>query len=99
MVRQRKAGKHTPEYSKGHQEKSKFSRRRGNELSFGPVLVLAAIFVGLPFSLFGGYKLWHYRLSSRVNTQLNAPLVVNQSESDMGRFWGSYRSNLYFGLR
>ena len=97
MVRQRK-GKHAVDSTKDHTDTSKFTRRRGKESSFTPFLFLAAVFA-IPLCLFGVYKLWNYQLSKRLYTPLNAPLVINKSESDMSRFWGSYRSNLYFGMR
>lgn len=97
MVRQRK-GKHSLDSSRDHVDRTKFPRRRGKESSFKPFLVLAAV-LGVPLCLFGAYKLWNYRLSTRLFTPLNAPLVINKTEMDMSRFWGTYRSNLYFGLR
>lgn len=97
MVRHRK-GKHALDSSKDHDDRSKFTRRRGKQPSLKPFLLLAAVF-GIPLCIFGAFKLWNYRLSTRLYTPLNAPLVINKSESDMSRFWGTYRSNLYFGLR
>ena len=97
MVRQRR-GKHSVDSSKDHVDRTKFSRRRGKESSFKPFLVVAAVLGGL-LCLVGAYKLRNYRLSARLYTPLNAPLVVNKTEMDMSRFWGTYRSNLYFGLR
>ena len=97
MVRQRK-GKHVIDSSKDHIDRSKFTRRRAKESFFNPFLLLAAVF-GIPLCLFGAYRLWNYRLSTRLYTPLNAPLVINKTESHMSRFWGTYRSNLYFGLR
>ena len=97
MVRHRK-GKHALDSSKDHDDRSKFTRRRGKQPSLKPFLLLAAVF-GIPLCIFGAFKLWNYRLYSRLYTPLNAPLVINKSESDMSRFWGTYRSNLYFGLR
>ena len=96
MVRQRK-GKHALDSSKDHID-TKFTRRRRKESSLTPFLIVAAVFA-IPLCLFGAYKLWNYKLSTRLYTPLNAPLVIKKSESDMSRFWGSYRSNLYFGMR
>lgn len=97
MVRQRR-GKHSLDSSKDHVDRTKFSRRRGKESSFKPFLFVAAV-LGVPLCLLGAYKLWNYRLSARLYTPLNAPLVINKTDMDMSRFWGTYRSNLYFGLR
>lgn len=97
MARQRK-GKHGFDSSRDHVDRTKFPRRRVKESPFKPILVLAAVFV-LPLFLFGAYKLWNYKLSTRLFTPLDAPLVINKSEMEMSRFWGTYRSNLYFGLR
>lgn len=97
MVRQRKGGSHI-DSSKDRFKKSKLSRRLGKEFSISPVLIVAAA-CGVTLCGFGGYKFWSYKLSSRLYTPLNVPLVVNRTESDMSRFWGSYRSNLYFGMR
>ena len=97
MARQRK-GKHSFDSSRDHVDRTKFPRRRVKESSFKPILVLAAVF-GLPLFLFGAYKLWNYKLSTRLFTPLDAPLIINKSEMEMSRFWGTYRSNLYFGLR
>lgn len=97
MTRQRR-GKHSLDSSKDHADRTKFPRRRGKESSFKPLLMVAALLV-VPLCLLGAYKLWSYRLSTRLYTPLNAPLVINKTEMDMSRFWGTYRSNLYFGLR
>lgn len=97
MARQRK-GKHSFDSSRDHVDRTKFPRRRVKESSFKPILVLAAVF-GLSLFLFGAYKLWNYKLSTRLFTPLDAPLIINKSEMEMSRFWGTYRSNLYFGLR
>lgn len=97
MVRQRK-GRSQIDSSKDHFKKSKLSRRLGKEFSISPVLIVAAA-CGITLCGFGGYKFWSYKLSSRLYTPLNVPLVINRTESDMSRFWGSYRSNLYFGMR
>ena len=97
MARQRR-GKHSLDSSKDHADRTKFPRRRGKESSFKPFLIVAAV-LGVSLCLLGAYKFWNYRLSSRLYTPLNAPLVINKTEMDMSRFWGTYRSNLYFGLR
>lgn len=97
MVRHRK-GKHALDSSRDHDDRSKVTRRRGKQPSLKPFLFLAAVF-GIPLCIFGAFQLWNYRLSTRLYTPLNAPFVINKSESDMSRFWGTYRSNLYFGLR
>lgn len=97
MARQRK-GKHSLDSSKDHTDRNRFPRRRGKESSFKPFLFVAAV-LGVPLCLLVAYKLWNYRLSARLYTPLNVPLVINKTEMDMSRFWGTYRSNLYFGLR
>lgn len=84
--------------SKDHVDRTKLTRRRGKASSLKPFLLLAAV-LGFPLCLFGAYKLWNYKLSARLYTPLNAPLVINKTGMDMSRFWGTYRSNLYFGLR
>lgn len=97
MVRQRKGRPHLDSI-KDHSNKSKFTRRRENESSVTLFLLLAAV-VGFTLCGLGAYKLWNYKLSARLYTPLNAPLVINRTECDMTRFWGSYRTNLYFGMR
>lgn len=97
MVRQRKVRSQI-DSSKEHFNKSKLSRRLGKGFSISPVLIVAVACGGILCG-FGGYKFWSYKLSSRLYTPLNVPLVINRTESDMSRFWGSYRSNLYFGMR
>ena len=97
MARQRR-GKHSLDSSKDHADRTKFPRRRGKESSVKPFLTVAAV-LGVLLCLLGAYKLSTYILSARLYTPLNAPLVINKTEMDMSRFWGTYRSNLYFGLR
>jgi mannosyl-oligosaccharide glucosidase len=59
-----------------------------------PVTVLVAIVIS-----------WYYNqwLASRVNTPLDKPRVIDESvyksAQNLDRFWGTYRSNLYFGLK
>jgi mannosyl-oligosaccharide glucosidase len=59
-----------------------------------PVTVLIAICISWC------YNQW---LASRVNTPLHKPRVINESvyksTQNLDRYWGTYRSNLYFGLK
>jgi hypothetical protein len=62
------------------------------------LLIPFVMLVGVFGSLY--YNAW---LSSFVNTPLNEPRIVNETDykapENLDRFWGTYRSNLYFGLK
>ena len=65
----------------------------GNKLILIPITLL----IGIGASYF--YNIW---LISLVNKPLSEPKIINSSMYKSGenleRFWGTYRSNLYFGL-
>ena len=71
-------------------------RRQSETAQVGWVFLFV---LGAPLLLTGGYVFWTYRRASRLLTPIDAPPVVNRNEADASRFWGTYRSNLYFGLR
>ena len=64
------------------------------KLVFIPITIVIAV-CGSYF-----YNLW---LISLVNKPLNEPRIINtslyKSSENLDRFWGTYRSNLYFGLK
>jgi hypothetical protein len=55
--------------------------------------------------LLGVAASWYYNtwLAGFVNTPLNEPKIIEESSykslENLDRFWGTYRSNLYFGLK
>ena len=55
------------------------------------------------FPIFVTSILWYFynnaQLRDMVRKPLSTPTVVEQNTTDMERFWGSYRSNLYFGMK
>ncbi len=59
-----------------------------------PLVCLLAVFVSYY------YNIW---MMKRVKTPLDEPKIVNNasytSPENLDRYWGSYRSNLYFGLK
>ncbi|EDO39813.1 predicted protein [Nematostella vectensis] len=55
--------------------------------------------IAVPACIFATYAVWNYRRAARLCTPLDAPKVIDSSKADARRFWGTYRSNLYFGLR
>ena len=98
MARQRKS-RPTAEASPGHPKgRSESSRQRDKKSGANSVLILFILF-GVPLCLFVSYSVWNYKRAARLYTPLDAPPVIEKSNADMKRFWGSYRSNLYFGLR
>ncbi len=62
------------------------------------ILIPITIVLGVLGSYF--YNIW---LISLVNKPLNEPRIINaslyKSPENLDRFWGTYRSNLYFGLK
>ena len=83
--------------TKSSSSKSKFKR---NGPSASTMLILAIIFL---CSAGVGYMWWRHYMRSRLYTPIVARRMTSRSGlGDMGdikRFWGSYRSNLYFGFR
>lgn len=73
-------------------EKSSTSERK--KLIFIPITILLAV-LGSYY-----YNIW---LISLVNKPLNEPRIIDtslyKSPENLDRFWGTYRSNLYFGLK
>jgi hypothetical protein len=62
--------------------------------------------IGIPIALFSALVItWYYNiyLSSLVNKPLNEPKIIDESSynspTNSDRYWGTYRSNLYFGLK
>ena len=56
----------------------------------------------LPIVVATGMLYWYrmVQLKEMVRKPLNKPLITQHGvHSDMSRYWGSYRSNLYFGLK
>ncbi|CAF4518187.1 unnamed protein product [Rotaria sp. Silwood1] len=50
--------------------------------------------------LFSLYKiLLGFIYDEYTNIPINLPKLVNVNETNLERFWGTYRSNLYFGLK
>jgi mannosyl-oligosaccharide glucosidase len=59
-----------------------------------PLVILLGVFGSIY------YNFW---LASFVNMPLNEPAIVNETDykapANLDRFWGTYRSNLYFGVK
>ena len=55
----------------------------------------------LPIVVTTAFLYWYrmIQLKEMIRQPLNQPLIVSEHEQDMSRYWGSYRSNLYFGLK
>lgn len=77
--------------------KSKYRRKIPSGSTILILLAVLCFFGGL------GYIWWRHYKQNRLYTPIVARRMIARSEfGDMGdirRFWGSYRSNLYFGLR
>jgi hypothetical protein len=62
------------------------------------ILIPVTLVVGVCLSWL--YNNW---LAGRINTPLNEPKIVDElsytSPENLDRYWGTYRSNLYFGLK
>ena len=89
---------HSNNKTKGPKTSQAKSRRR-QACESGQVGRVLLLVFGIPLLLTGVYGYWTYRRASRLITPLYTPPVINTSELDASRFWGTYRSNLYFGLR
>ena len=65
-----------------------------NKLFIIPITLILAVIVSWAYNQY---------LSGLVNRPLNEPRVINESAyksaENLDRFWGTYRSNLYFGLK
>lgn len=63
-------------------------------------LILIPIALSMAIGLSIYYNNW---LSSKVNVPLNEPKIVNESDyksaENLDRYWGTYRPQLYFGLK
>ncbi|XP_064465782.1 mannosyl-oligosaccharide glucosidase-like isoform X2 [Ornithodoros turicata] len=98
-VRQRKTGDSSQPSSKESLAKSKEPEKKP-ESRFDSKFVIFVIFnavVVLCVIIYMGYL--HY-LETWVVTPLNLPKVVTKSDLEVpDRYWGSYRSPLYFGLK
>ncbi|XP_078588118.1 mannosyl-oligosaccharide glucosidase-like [Branchiostoma floridae x Branchiostoma japonicum] len=75
---------------------------RNRQMSWGQILkTCAGIFLVLSGAV--GYVKYQEVLRSRVNTPLDAPRVVEEGATGAtrspDRFWGTYRSNVYFGMK
>lgn len=99
-----KRGKHRsdpPPVHKDPRSKTSKFRSRSKEGFLSPSIVLA-ILIMVPVGIttfYGGYALYNYKRTTRLYTPLDAEPVVDRSKADPRRFWGTYRSNLYFGMR
>lgn len=97
IVEPRRGGKDRRKSDKSSGTKSKFWRK----IPSGSTLLI--LFVVLCFLGGLGYAWWKHYKKSRLYTPIVARRIISRSDlGDMGdirRFWGSYRSNLYFGLR
>lgn len=97
LVYSRRDNKDRKKTAKSSSAKSKYGRKIP---SGSTILILVAV-----LCFFGGlgYAWWRHYQKSRLYTPIVARRMISRSElGDMGdirRFWGSYRSNLYFGLR
>ncbi|ESN90459.1 hypothetical protein HELRODRAFT_70793 [Helobdella robusta] len=88
------------------QKKIKESRKKHSEKHESPIIFQYAVifFLGvLTASIIGGY-FWYFKfLKEIVITPFNAPRILNANSSlpinNFDRFWGSYRSGLYFGMK
>ena len=85
------------DYSKEHADKTwpyrygKMDRSAKVLLFLFPLLVISGI----------AYMRYMSHLRSLVNTPLNVPLIIKPADTlkDAEKFWGTYRSGLYFGMK
>ncbi|CAF1041203.1 unnamed protein product [Adineta steineri] len=95
--RQRHAqNKHLPDK---HDELDKKRKQRHNNLSlFSSKFSIFLIII--PIVLYSSYKFFIETVDNEhTNIPIDLPKLVNTNESIPDRFWGTYRSNLYFGLK
>lgn len=102
MVRQRR-GKHAFDSAADQKEaRLKHPKYRGRNLpkqaGYSSFLMLALL-VAAPVFLIAGYAGYNFYRTSRLYTPLDSVQVIDRGKADMRRFWGTYRSNLYFGMR
>ena len=100
MVRQRQQG------GKGmsvHQSQRDPNVRNTSKSSKMPRFTLSksvTYFVGLPAVFLIAYLAYKGYLETRLTAQLNSPsAVVKSGLAVPGRFWGSYRPGVYFGMK
>ncbi len=60
------------------------------------------VIVGVLASIVGS-RYYNQYMANLVNKPLNEPKIIDESfynqEENLDRYWGTYRSNLYFGLK
>lgn len=94
-----------PETRSAIQKKIKESRRKHYSHESTSYVQHAILFLlGIVTAMaFAGYFWYNKVLMDIVTTPLNVAKVIDQNLSDASvdssRFWGSYRSGLYFGLK
>lgn len=83
----------------GSEEKkaSRPTAAKSNEIN---KLILIPVVISMAIGTSIYYNNW---LSSKVNAPLNEPKIINESDyksaENLDRFWGTYRPQLYFGLK
>ena len=95
----RPKGKFGHDYSKDYQDPSWPYARGKMDKGAWIILILTPTVI---FAAIGYY--WHQdRMREMVRTPLDAPKMIGNTATsaleDPDRFWGSYRSGLYFGLK
>jgi hypothetical protein len=80
-------------------EKSSSADKNAQKSEFNKlILIPVTLVVGVGLSWL--YNNW---LAGRINTPLNEPKIVDPlsytSSENLDRYWGTYRPNLYFGLK
>lgn len=91
--RKTKAGSEEKTVPKSKQNNSSQSNET-SKLIFIPAAILMAVGVSIYYNNY---------LAAQVNTPLNEPRIINESDyksiENLDRFWGTYRPQLYFGLK
>lgn len=100
MARQRR-GKHAFESASEHKEaRPKTAKHRGRLSKEGhSSLFILGFLIAVPVCLMAGYAGYNYYRTSLLYKPLDSVPVIDRAKADMRRFWGTYRSNLYFGMR
>lgn len=83
----------------GSEEKKTVNQKPVQSSEFNKIILIPIVLsMAIGISIY--YNNW---LSGKVNIPLNEPKIVNESDyksvENLDRFWGTYRPQLYFGLK
>eukprot|EP00794_Sanderia_malayensis_P005748 gene5748-6451_t len=98
MTRSRRQREHErpPKHTKEHVDRKRQKSTKDDYMSVFSTIAVGFLLIAL---VIAAVQYWSYVSIARLYTPLNEPKMSIDSEEDISRLWGSYRSNLYFGMR